>query len=88
MALHELRRARALAQRDLANGLDVEHTTPANIEERADEYLSNLRSHVEAVGGKLKIVAEFPYGEVTIGRFCEVGDVEELPSAGDEGTRV
>ena len=37
--------------------------------QRADVYISSLRSYIEAVGGKLKIVAEFPEGEVAITNF-------------------
>ena len=39
-------------------------------------YISSLRSYIEAVGGKLKIVADFPEGEVAITNFADV-DVEE-----------
>ncbi len=77
MALHELRRARAIARRDVAEGLSDGQQSETTIEERADAYVSSLRSQVEAVGGKLKIVAEFPYGEVTISSFCDVGDWDD-----------
>ena len=36
-------------------------------------YISSLRSYIEAVGGRLKIVAEFPEGEVSITNFSDVG---------------
>ena len=39
-------------------------------------YVSRLRSYIEAVGGKLKIVAEFPEGEFAITNFSDVGDVK------------
>ena len=39
-------------------------------------YVSSLRSYIEAVGGRLKIVAEFPEGEVAITNFSHVGEVE------------
>ncbi len=44
------------------------------LEQRPDVYVSSLRSYIEAVGGKLKIVAEFPEGEVAITNFSDVGD--------------
>jgi len=44
------------------------------LEERADVYVSSLRSYFEAVGGKLKIVAAFPEGDVAITNFSDVGD--------------
>lgn len=76
MALHELRRARALTQKDLADTLHVTQPAIAKLEQRADIYLSSLRSYIEAVGGHLKIVAEFPEGEVAITNFSNVGEDE------------
>lgn len=76
MPLHELRRARALTQQDLAEMLQVNQPAVSKIEQRADVYISSLRSYIEAVGGRLKIVAEFPEGEVTITNFSDVGEVE------------
>ncbi len=77
MPLHELRRARALTQRDLAETLKVNQPAVAKLEQRADMYVSSLRSYIEAVGGRLKIVAEFPEGEVAITNFSQVGEAEE-----------
>ena len=37
----------------------------------ADMYVSNLRAYIEAMGGKLNIVAEFPQGDVTITNFAD-----------------
>ena len=77
MPLHELRRARALSQKDLAERLNVQQPAIAKLERRTDVYVSNLRSYIEAAGGQLKIVAEFPEGEVTITNFAQVGEAEE-----------
>ncbi len=79
MPLHELRRARALTQQELAQMLKVNQPAISKLEQRADVYISSLRSYIEAVGGRLKIVADFPEGEVTITNFA---DLEE-----DEGTQ-
>ena len=75
MPLHELRRARELTQRDMAKLLKVNQPAVSKLEQRADVYVSSLRSYIEAVGGKLKIVAEFPEGEIAITNFSDVGDV-------------
>ena len=72
MPLHELRRARALTQGDMAKMLKVNQPAVSKLEQRADIYVSSLRSYIEAVGGKLKIVAEFPEGEVTITNFSDL----------------
>ena len=74
MPLHELRRARELTQRDMAKLLKVNQPAVSKMEQRADVYVSSLRSYIEAVGGKLKIVAEFPEGEIAITNFSDVGD--------------
>ena len=73
MPLHELRRARALTQQELAETLHVSQPAVAKLEQRADIYVSSLRSYIEAVGGRLRIVAEFPEGEVAITNFAEAG---------------
>ena len=77
MPLHELRRAREMTQRDLAKTLQVNQPAVSKLEQRADVYVSSLRSYIEAVGGRLKIVAEFPEGEVVITNFSEVGEPED-----------
>ena len=46
------------------------------MEQRTDVYVSSLRSNIDAVGGKLKIVAEFPEGESAITSFSLVGEAE------------
>ena len=74
MPLHELRRARALTQRDLAKTLKVNQPAVAKIEQHTDVYVSSLRSYIEAVGGRLKIVAEFPEGEVAITNFSDLAE--------------
>lgn len=79
MPLHELRRARALTQQDLAGALRVNQTAVAKMEQRTDMYVSSLRSYIEAVGGRLKIVAEFPEGEVAITNFSDLGETEDAP---------
>ena len=66
LALHELRKTRAVSQVDLAAKLAVGQPAVAKLERRADMYVSNLRRYVEALGGKLEITARFPDGTVTI----------------------
>ena len=77
MPLHELRRAREMTQRDLARRLNVNQPAVSKLEQRTDVYVSSLRSYIEAVGGRLRIVAEFPEGEVAITNFYEAGENEE-----------
>ena len=73
MPLHELRQARGLSQKMLAEVLNVQQPSIAKMEKRTDMYLSTLRSHIEAMGGELDIIARFPDGTVKISNFAELG---------------
>lgn len=69
MPLHELRQARGLSQKMLAEMLRIQQPAVAKLEKRTDMYLSTLRSHIEAMGGELEVVARFPEGAVKISNF-------------------
>lgn len=71
LPLHELRKARAMTQKAIGEALKVNQPAIAKLERRTDMYVSNLRAYIEAMGGKLNIVAEFPQGNVTITNFAE-----------------
>ena len=60
MTLQELRRARALTQTRMAKSLGVAQKQISEIEKRTDMHISTLRRSIEAMGGKLSLVAEFP----------------------------
>ncbi len=72
MALSELRMARQLTQTQLAEVLKVPQSSISKIEQRADIYLSTLRSYIEATGGELKLMAKYPDREIPIRR---IGDL-------------
>jgi ribosome-binding protein aMBF1 (putative translation factor) len=72
MPLNELRQARGLSQKMLAEVLHVQQPAIAKIEKRTDMYLSTLRSHIEAMGGQLEVVARFPDGAIKISNFSEL----------------
>jgi DNA-binding XRE family transcriptional regulator len=72
MPLHELRQARGLSQKMLAEVLHVQQPSIAKIEKRTDMYLSTLRSHIQAMGGELEIIARFPEGVVKISNFADL----------------
>ena len=73
MPLNELRQARGLSQKKLAEILHVQQPSIAKLERRTDMYLSTLRSHIEAMGGELDVIARFPDGAVKISNFTELG---------------
>ena len=73
MPLNELRQARGLSQKMLAEVLHVQQPSISKMEKRTDMYLSTLRSHIEAMGGELDVVARFPDGAVRISNFSDLG---------------
>ena len=60
LTLAELREACRRSQAELAEKLGVQQAAVSKLERRADMYLSTLRRLVEAMGGTLEIVAQFP----------------------------
>ncbi len=72
MPLNELRQARGLSQKMLAEVLRIQQPAVAKLEKRTDMYLSTLRSHIEAMGGELEVVARFPDGAVKISNFSDL----------------
>jgi transcriptional regulator with XRE-family HTH domain len=60
MTLQELRKARKLTQVSMAKSLGITQDSVSRLEKRSDLLLSTLRKAVEALGGELSLVAEFP----------------------------
>lgn len=60
MTLRDLRKARALTQACMAEELGITQDGVSRLEKRSDLLLSTLRKTVEAMGGRLSLVAEFP----------------------------
>ena len=72
MPLQELRNARGLSQKMLAEALHIQQPAIAKLEKRTDMYISTLRSHIEAMGGELEVIARFPDGDVRISNFSQI----------------
>ena len=60
MSLQDLRKARKQTQVRVAKQLGIKQENVSRIEKRADLLISTLSSYLEAMGGKLHLVAEFP----------------------------
>jgi transcriptional regulator with XRE-family HTH domain len=60
MTLRDLRKAHELTQERIAEALHISQDGVSRIETRSDFLLSTLRSYVEAMGGKLRLIVEFP----------------------------
>ena len=69
MMLNQIREARELTQVDLAKALKINQGAVSTMEKRTDMYVSTLRNYIEAMGGNLRITAEFPEGSVEIDQF-------------------
>jgi DNA-binding XRE family transcriptional regulator len=78
MTLRELRRARKLTQVRLAKALGISQDGVSRLEKRSDLLLSTLRKSVEAMGGNLSLVAEFPDRKPVI--LCGIANVESDPA--------
>ena len=60
MSLSELRKALSFTQEDIANILEIGQASVSRTEKRKDQLLSTLREYVEAMGGELKLIVDFP----------------------------
>jgi|SRR5579863_5237434 len=83
MTLQELRRARRLTQVRMAKELGIGQDGVSKLEKRADLMISTLRKTVEAMGGRLSLVAEFPDRQPVV--LSGIGDAE--PDAEPRGRK-
>src|ERR1700730_3659668 len=60
MSLRDIRKARNLTQARVAKNLGITQDSVSRLEKRSDLLLSTLRKTVKAMGGDVRIVAQFP----------------------------
>jgi len=77
MTLRELRHARKLTQARVAKSLGITQDSVSRLEHRSDLLLSTLRKTIEAMGGNLSLVAQFPDRKPVVlsGLFGDDNDV-------------
>lgn len=63
LALRELRETRRQTQVALARRLGVKQVSISRLESRADPRLSTLTKYIDAMGGRLHLIVEFPEQE-------------------------
>jgi DNA-binding XRE family transcriptional regulator len=86
LTLRDLRQAQHLTQERMAELLGVEQENISRLERRADLLLSTLASYVAAMGGKLRLIAEFPNRKPVA---VALGDLNEsAPAKPRRRTRV
>ena len=62
---------RRITQEELARSLEIQQASVSKVEGRGDMRLSTLYKFVEALGGRLELVARFPEFEVKINPLGE-----------------
>lgn len=80
MTLRELRQARKLTQVRVAKALGITQDSVSRLEKRSDLLLSTLRKTVEAMGGSLSLVTEFPDRAPVLLSGIAEGDPETKPA--------
>jgi transcriptional regulator with XRE-family HTH domain len=60
MSLRDLRKARKLTQARVAKTLGITQDSVSRLEKRSDLLLSTIQKTVKAMGGDVRILAEFP----------------------------
>jgi DNA-binding XRE family transcriptional regulator len=58
--LRDLRQALAMTQERMAETLGIGQESISRLEKRSDLLISTLGSYIKAMGGELRLVAEFP----------------------------
>ncbi|MGC8560965.1 MAG: helix-turn-helix domain-containing protein [Phycisphaerae bacterium] len=69
MLLAEIRRSVGLTQQELARSLGVTQPSLSKLEKQDDMQISTLRRVVEALGGRLEVIAHLPNGDIRICQF-------------------
>ncbi|HUO72287.1 MAG TPA: XRE family transcriptional regulator [Solirubrobacteraceae bacterium] len=71
--LADLRRRRGVSQATMAESLAVSQPNISRIEREDDVYLSTLARYVQALGGRIEVVAVFPDERITVLRQPDDG---------------
>lgn len=60
MSLQSIRRARQMTQATVAEELGINQENVSRLERRTDFLISSLRNYLEAMGGELHLIVDFP----------------------------
>jgi DNA-binding XRE family transcriptional regulator len=69
MLLAELRKHSGLTQQEVAESLGISQPGLSKMESQSDMQIGTLDRIVEALGGKLEIIAHMPGGDVVLTQF-------------------
>ena len=73
LALHEIRKLIGFSQVELAESLGVRQSSISQMENQDDITVSTLAKIIQALGGNLEIIAEFPNQKKRI-KITQFGD--------------
>ena len=80
MTRRELRQARKRTQVEVAKALHINQDSVSRLEQRTDLLISTLRGYVEAMGGSLSLIAQFPdSAPVILAGIAEEGKLHPRP---------
>lgn len=69
MLLSEIRQAVGLTQEQVAEALGIKQPSLSRLESQHDMQITTLQRLIEALGGKLEIVAHLPGGTIRVAQF-------------------
>ena len=81
MALQHVRKARRLTQKQMAKALNIGQDSISRLESRSDLLISTLQSYIEAMGGSLKLVVEFPDGRAVLSNLGATAEEKPNPAS-------
>lgn len=76
--LAEIRKAFELTQAQLAETLKINQAAISKMESQSDMYVSTLRRFIKAMGGSLRVVADFPDGQFVISQFEQENEEHDV----------
>jgi len=78
ITIRDLRQVYSCTQKQIGEALKINQAAISKMENQSDMHISTLRKLLEAMGARLKIVAEFPEGEVEITQFSDDDTSEKV----------
>jgi len=80
VSLAQVRKARSLAQATLAEVMGMDQSEISRLERRSDLLLSTVRRFIQATGGDLRLIVQYPDGDLELSIGEALSD-EELVSS-------
>jgi predicted XRE-type DNA-binding protein len=69
MLLSEIRKRSGMTQQEVADALGISQPGLSKMEQQEDIQVSTLGKLIEAMGGRMEIVAHFPFGDCKLTQF-------------------